>query len=144
MRRLLVLGLLGLAGCGSDLNADAVKPGPPEVASTVASSPMGTVTPVQAETKNCREFTVPIKVGNEEKQAYGRACEQADGSWQIVQPDGAKPPTVIEHTNIYPSYPYWGPWGPWWGPWGWSEFGVVGVHHRHHHHHHHGHGHGHR
>jgi hypothetical protein len=136
MRSALVLGLFALSACTS---SGETKPGvaassPAEAVSTVASGQISTVTPVQPESKNCREFTVPIKVGNEEKQAYGRACEQPDGSWQIVQPNGAQPPTIIEHTNIYPAYPYWGP--PWWGPY-WGFGGVVVVRHGHHHHHHH-------
>src|SRR5437588_717130 len=99
MRSALVLGLVALSACAS---SGETKPGvaassPAETVSTVASSAISTVTPVQLATQNCREFTVPIKVGNEEKQAYGRACEQPDGSWQIVQPNGAQPPTVIEH-----------------------------------------------
>lgn len=33
----------------------------------------------------CREFTQKIKVGGREQEAYGKACRQPDGTWQIVQ-----------------------------------------------------------
>ncbi len=32
----------------------------------------------------CREYQTTITVGGEDKQAYGRACRQADGQWKIV------------------------------------------------------------
>jgi len=32
----------------------------------------------------CREFTQTITVGGKREQAYGNACRQPDGSWQIV------------------------------------------------------------
>lgn len=33
----------------------------------------------------CREFQQTIKVGGKSQQAYGTACQQPDGTWQIVQ-----------------------------------------------------------
>lgn len=33
----------------------------------------------------CREFQQTITVGNQKQQGYGRACQQPDGSWKIVQ-----------------------------------------------------------
>jgi hypothetical protein len=117
-----VVALLALSACAFDVaeSRPPLAPGP-------TSTALGTVTPVQPATENCREFTAPIKVGSEEKQAYGRACEQPDGSWQIVQPS-PPPPTVIEH-NVYRYY-----YDPWWGAWwGFGAFGFVGRHHHHHH-----------
>ncbi len=35
--------------------------------------------------KYCREFQQTIYVGGREESAYGVACRQPDGSWQIVQ-----------------------------------------------------------
>jgi surface antigen len=32
----------------------------------------------------CREFTHKIYIDGKARQAYGRACRQADGTWQIV------------------------------------------------------------
>jgi surface antigen len=47
----------------------------------------GTVTPTKtyqlANGRYCREYRQAIVVGGEQHQAYGTACRQADGSWQI-------------------------------------------------------------
>ena len=32
----------------------------------------------------CREFQQTVTIGNEVKDAYGRACRQPDGSWKII------------------------------------------------------------
>lgn len=32
----------------------------------------------------CREFTQTVSVGGQTEQAYGTACRQPDGAWQIV------------------------------------------------------------
>ena len=48
----------------------------------------GTFTPVktyQRQGQYCREFTQDIHVAGKNQQAYGTACRQADGTWQIVQ-----------------------------------------------------------
>lgn len=49
----------------------------------------GTVTPVKdgyaSNGEYCREFQQTITVGGQQKQAYGKACQQPDGSWKIVQ-----------------------------------------------------------
>ena len=49
----------------------------------------GSVTPTRtyqnASGQPCREFTQTIGVGGRTEEAYGTACRQADGSWQIVQ-----------------------------------------------------------
>jgi surface antigen len=48
----------------------------------------GTVTPVRDGTTSsgayCREFQQTITVGGKTQDAYGTACRQPDGSWQIV------------------------------------------------------------
>ncbi len=33
----------------------------------------------------CREFQQTIVVGGKQQQGYGKACQQPDGSWKIVQ-----------------------------------------------------------
>ncbi len=33
----------------------------------------------------CREYTQTVKVGNKTQDAYGKACRNPDGTWQIVQ-----------------------------------------------------------
>lgn len=47
----------------------------------------GTITPTKTYQSNgqpCREFTQTIYVGGKRQEGFGRACRQADGSWQIV------------------------------------------------------------
>jgi len=33
----------------------------------------------------CREFTLDAQIGGEDKQLYGTACRQADGSWKMIE-----------------------------------------------------------
>jgi len=48
----------------------------------------GTVTPTRtyevADGRYCREFQHAVTVGGKTEMAYGNACRQPDGSWQIV------------------------------------------------------------
>ncbi|MGH1403093.1 MAG: RT0821/Lpp0805 family surface protein [Alphaproteobacteria bacterium] len=37
-----------------------------------------------ASGKYCREFQQTVFIGGQEESAYGTACQQPDGSWQIV------------------------------------------------------------
>lgn len=47
----------------------------------------GTITPTRtfevARGEPCREYSQTITVGGKTERAYGTACRQADGSWQI-------------------------------------------------------------
>ena len=47
----------------------------------------GTITPVRDGTSGsgqyCREYQQTIVVGGKSEQAYGTACQQPDGSWEI-------------------------------------------------------------
>ncbi len=47
------------------------------------------VTPVRtyqvADGRYCREYTTTATVGGRVQEAYGKACRQPDGSWQIVR-----------------------------------------------------------
>ena len=49
----------------------------------------GTITPTRdgyaSNGAYCREFQQTIVVGGKQQQAYGKACQQPDGSWKIVQ-----------------------------------------------------------
>lgn len=49
----------------------------------------GVIVPVRDGYANngayCREFQQTITVGGQRQQGYGKACQQPDGSWQIVQ-----------------------------------------------------------
>lgn len=53
------------------------------------SSNSGTVTPTRTYQTHsgeyCREFEQSITIGGETQQAYGTACRQPDGNWQMVQ-----------------------------------------------------------
>lgn len=49
----------------------------------------GSVTPVREGTQTgtgayCREYQTTVTVGGREERAFGTACQQPDGSWQIV------------------------------------------------------------
>jgi surface antigen len=48
----------------------------------------GTVTPIRDGTSSsgsyCREFQQTVTIGGQTEEAYGTACRQPDGSWQIV------------------------------------------------------------
>jgi surface antigen len=48
----------------------------------------GSVTPQQSFYQNgqyCREYQQTVVIGGQTQQAYGTACRQPDGTWQIVQ-----------------------------------------------------------
>lgn len=47
----------------------------------------GSITPTRTYENNgryCREFNQTVNIGGKTQQAYGTACRQPDGSWQIV------------------------------------------------------------
>jgi surface antigen len=47
----------------------------------------GTIVPQKAYQDNdtyCREYTQTVNIGGKTERAYGTACRQPDGSWQIV------------------------------------------------------------
>ena len=39
----------------------------------------------------CREFTQTVIIAGQKQEAYGTACRQPDGSWQIVNDQSAAP-----------------------------------------------------
>ncbi|MEN8179928.1 MAG: RT0821/Lpp0805 family surface protein [Pseudomonadota bacterium] len=49
----------------------------------------GAVTPTREGTSTtgryCREYQSEVSVGGSRESVYGTACQQADGSWEIVQ-----------------------------------------------------------
>lgn len=50
----------------------------------------GTITPIREGTSQttgwyCREYQTTVRIGRRDEQAYGTACRQPDGSWQIVE-----------------------------------------------------------
>jgi surface antigen len=40
-----------------------------------------------ASGRYCREFQQEVTIGGGTERAYGTACQQADGSWQVVSTD---------------------------------------------------------
>jgi surface antigen len=49
---------------------------------TAYAGTYGTVRPRGGE---CREYRQTVKIGDEEREAYGTACREPDGSWRIVR-----------------------------------------------------------
>ncbi len=53
------------------------------------SSNSGTTTPTRTyQAQNgqyCREYEQTVTIGDETQAAYGTACRQPDGKWQVVQ-----------------------------------------------------------
>ena len=48
----------------------------------------GTVTPMRASKKNgryCREYSQEVLVAGKKQSAYGTACRQPDGTWEIIK-----------------------------------------------------------
>ena len=49
-----------------------------------------TITPYNtyqtSEGRYCREFVKTVTIAGEQQQAYGTACRQPDGSWEIIDP----------------------------------------------------------
>jgi surface antigen len=43
---------------------------------------------------NCREFNATVMIGGQPQPAYGQACQQPDGTWQITQNTPGSPPQV--------------------------------------------------
>jgi hypothetical protein len=88
--------------------------------------------------QNCQEYNSQIYIGGVPQPAYGWACQQPDGSWQVSQDVPGQPPQVyiVPANPAYPvGYPYWA-YDPYWGP----RIGIGGTfifaggHGFHHHH----------
>ncbi len=98
--------------------------------------------PLGLDADGCREYTQTIRIGDEEHQAFGRACLQPDGSWRLHPPPQAPATQTIPPPSawVVPVYPY--PYPYYYAPpvfFG-SAFFFSDRHH-HHRHHHHGHRH---
>jgi hypothetical protein len=77
---------------------------------------------------NCRQYTTPITVGGKRQVAFGQACQQADGSWRIIQTSSGLPTQALQPPQaIYPypyAYPYPDPY--WTDSWGYGVPLFVG------------------
>jgi hypothetical protein len=89
----------------------------------------------------CSNYTVPVIVGGEQRQAAVEACPQADGGWRITQKTPGLPdqiyivpaPAPYPSVDMYPDFfPYWvgTPWVFGLAP---SIVVVQRFHHFHHH-----------
>lgn len=70
----------------------------------------GSVTPTStyqaSDGRYCREFTQTVEIGGEIQQAYGTACRQPDGSWQMTatQPQTQVRQVVVRERVVEPVY----------------------------------------
>src|SRR5882757_11505296 len=126
-----------LAGCVGQVTPSAADP-------ALAQTQMTQGAP-QSEPQNCRSFAAQVTVGGQPQQAVGRACQQADGSWEVKQNTPGLPQQIytLPPQAIY-LYPYPEPYY-WWDPWFYGPLLFVGspvflAHgfHRHHDFHHQG------
>ena len=78
----------------------------------------GAVTPTRTyqdrDGRYCREYQQTVIVGGEQQQAYGTACRQPDGTWQISNAEPAPPQVTVQQApHVYysePAYtPYYSP-----------------------------------
>ena len=125
--------MLALAGCAAEVAPSAADPAPNQAQMAQGER--------QGEPKNCHDFTAQVMVGGQPQQAVGQACQQLDGSWQVMLNTPGLPQQVYtlpsQAISLYP-YPepyYW--WDPWfYGPSffvGGPVFFAHGFHHFHHH-----------
>jgi hypothetical protein len=123
---------LGVAGCAEQPGPVAVPPVAPLVS---------TVAPIGGE--ECREYQGTAQIGESQQPIYGTACRQPDGTWRIVNGQGAGAAPSTQTTTTTYVYPAYGPWccGPQFG--GAFFLGLGRFHHHHHHHRHFGGHHGH-
>ena len=86
-----------------------------------SNAPAGPVAsqPVPGQTSpNCHDFTIPVMVEGQQRQAVGQMCQQADGSWRVTQNTPGLPPQVytLPAQAIYVTpYPYEYYWADSWG-----------------------------
>jgi hypothetical protein len=84
-----------------------------------ASTPPVVLQPVPGHTSsNCHDFTMPVMVEGEQRQAVGQMCQQPDGSWWVTQNTPGLPPQVysLPAQVIYVTpYPYEYYWADSWG-----------------------------
>ena len=56
----------------------------------------------QGQNQYCREYTRKVVIGNAQREAYGTACQQPDGSWQIMNQASGPPP--VSGAVVDPTY----------------------------------------
>jgi hypothetical protein len=140
--------MLVLGACAAEREAgreivwDTERVEPSTTAPAAAGAGAGNAPGLDAD--GCREYTQTIRIGDEEHQAFGRACLQPDGSWRIHPPangPAAGQAVPAPAATAVPAYPYYYAPPAFFG----SAFFFSHHHHRHKHHHHgYRHRHGHR
>jgi hypothetical protein len=69
--------------------------------------------------QNCREYNAEVMIGGQPQPAFGTACQQPDGSWQITQQAVGQQQPQVYVVPANPGspwgYPYWA-YDPFWGP----------------------------
>ena len=134
-RSVAIGSVLALGAC-----ADAREPGREIVWESERVAPSGA--PQAAAEDGCREYTQTVRIAGEERQIFGRACPQPDGSWRIAPPPAAVPQqrAPVTVTRVVPAYPY-----PYYAPYPYyyprPYFGSAFFFSHRHHHHRHGHHH---
>lgn len=70
-------------------------------ATLVAGAASAQYVPATYQQPYCREFTKVVTIGGQAQSAYGQACRQPDGSWQIVSDDipSNQPVTYYPESN---------------------------------------------
>ena len=111
--------LLACSGC-------VVAPQPQPIFSAITSD-------VSPDDPNCRDYRALATVDGQPQEIVGRACQQSDGSWRVVEGPTSAPPQMMA---IYAPPPYaYDPW-LWDFPIGFSlGTSVVFVDRQHHIHH---------
>jgi hypothetical protein len=89
----------------------------PSMATDSTSPVVSQPVPEQAS-PNCRNFTMPVMVEGQQRQAVGQMCQQPDGSWRVTQNTPGLPlqvytlPAQVIYVTPYPCEYYWAdPWG---------------------------------
>lgn len=101
---------------------------------------IGVTTPAQANDNYCRDFNQKIKINDQWEQAYGRACLQPNGTWEIVSSSsGHRDDRQTTNYVIHKTYTHTAPFriGLYWGD-GYHYHGRS-YRHKNHKYHHHGH-----
>ena len=112
--------LLALGGCAAppvevappDSPAQAETPAPAPMAEAPVPAPVEIAPappPMAGAQPSCRQVSQTIVIDGQNQQAYSLACQQPDGTWQIVGPapdQSAQPqPPPGAPPGAYPAYP---------------------------------------
>lgn len=121
-RKLILAVALLTAGCIVPPPQQQTFIPPPPV--TTPPQPLPAAPPAPAA-QNCREYNAEVYIGGVPQPAFGWACQQPDGSWQISQEGPGQPQPQVFVVPANPSapwgYPFWA-YDPFWAP----RIGISG------------------